>query len=401
MFEEEEEKEVMTRVLSAGGRLGIEIVQKLCWQRLMMSTTGTAHRLGLVTTEESLAPGACLQLHVPFQVQVRPIHQVDSPVNKVVVKLVAESELSEDDLKQMFTWNTRGSSQNVVVDSTLTEKGIELCRLQNPFMCTVEAPFHTNMEINTAGLGSVSISDMESDSVSISTEKGGIHSKRLKCENIKFRSIDGDILCTGVMQGNIDIVTQGIGSVTGMRFQGNKIQVATENGSIDVSAIYAERSNFTTKTGNMNLENYHGHGTISVNNGNLVVFGLDGSLKVDVENGNADIQVSRLHSLHVMNKAGNIAVKVPESLQASLELEANNLKLEKRLRVQGAIIRKFDRQHLSGFLGAGKGPLVMLFAKNGDVELSIQDWLSSLQLGGVIPEFSHKGESHEPLPLGR
>lgn len=395
---------LMSRVAGEVVRLSMDILRKGCPHRRMSTTTNAPRRLGLISAEEKLSPSAALHLHVPFQVQVRPvsIDEVNlSNPSKVIMKLAADSDEDEDTLKEMFTWNTRGSATELVLDCALTDKGKEFCATANPFVCIIEAPFHTSMEINTHGLGNVSISDMECDSVSISTQNGGILSKRLKCGNIKLRSTGGDILSTGVMQGNINIVTHGTGSITGMRFQGSTVQVATESGSVDVSAIYAENSSFITNSGNLNLENYHGHGTISIKSGNLFVSGLDGSLKVDIEKGNADIQVSRLQSLHVMNKSGNVAIKVPETLQASLELEANELKLEKRLRVQGGISRKSDRQYLSGFLGAGKGPLMMLFAQNGFVELSIQDWLSSLQLGGVIPEFSHKGESHEPQPLGR
>uniref|UniRef100_A0A4D5R9K3 Protein FAM185A n=1 Tax=Scolopendra viridis TaxID=118503 RepID=A0A4D5R9K3_SCOVI len=369
------------------------------------SDSSTFHQITVFSSEEKLSPTGSVNLHLPFNVQIQPVNVEDFPqMDKTFFKLVASCghEMDEKALKQMFSWEIESTPFSVLIKSKLTDEGLNFCRgTSNPFMFMMNIPLYCNLQVETEKMGNVSVSELESKKLSVSTDKGGIHCKRLKCAEMNLKSNSGDVLCTGVLQGNINIKTKNKGSVTGMRFQGNEIDVATEDGSIDVSAIYADRSCFQSNTGNMNLENYHGNGAVSIKQGNLFVSGLDGSLKVEMEKGSANIQVSRFHSLHIMNKQGDVKVNVPETLQASLELEGKELQIEKRLRTQGAIKRKKDQKHLSGFLGAGKGPLMMLFAPNGEISLNIQDWLSSLQLGGVIPEFSHKRDTYEPQPLGK
>lgn len=260
-----------------------------------------------------------------------------------------------------------------------------------------------DIDVVVDGVSSVRATDLETKRLNVKTEKGAIHCKKIKGDQIKLDSKTGDVVSDGVMQGNIDISTRGEGKVSAMRLQGTEVNINTEQGTIDLSAIYADKSSITSTSGNMSLENYHGNGLVKLEEGNLKLSGLDGSLKAEVAKGNVEVQVSRLEGLHIAAQNGDVVVKVPDNMPARLELEGNELVLDKRLGIQVEYqAMKKQKRSLSGFLGAGKGPLIMIVSPSGTISLTIQDWLSSLQLGGVaIPEFDHKKDSHEPLPMGR
>uniref|UniRef100_T1IZB0 DUF4097 domain-containing protein n=1 Tax=Strigamia maritima TaxID=126957 RepID=T1IZB0_STRMM len=327
-----------------------------------------------------------LDIKTPFKTRITSSQDDIELLDKASIKVVDESEtLNPNDVKNLVSFETTVTDSSVTVFRGISKSD----KINSKFICDAIVPIQYNIKAAVAGAGSVEIQNIESKNVTITTKEGNITCKTIKCETLNLSSTSGDISFPSVVHGNINIKTQD-GNVSGIRLQGTHIDIETNRGIIDLSSIYAETSVFKSVSGEMNLDNFHGNGTVQLKDGTVKITGLDGSLRGDVESGEITVQVSRLNGLYLNNKNGNIEVKVPTHLQSRVEIEAKEIDIEKRLQVQGKF-KKSDRgRTFTGVLGAGNGPIVIIFAPKGLVRISIQDWLSSM--GGMIPEFGPSEE---------
>lgn len=60
-------------------------------------------------------------------------------------------------------------------------------------------------------------------------------------------------------------------SINGERFQAGTVVCSTEKGEININALYAENSKFTSQSGNISLGGCHGSVSAKTENGNIKI----------------------------------------------------------------------------------------------------------------------------------
>lgn len=101
---------------------------------------------------------------------------------------------------------------------------------------------------------------------------------------------------------------------------GDNVTVLTEEGGISVNSCYSQSSSFTTKTGDLNLQNVHRNCEINVEErSNLTMSGFNGNLLVTLNSGSIDLQLAELHgeSVILANNSADIDLKLGEEVTSN------------------------------------------------------------------------------------
>ena len=93
----------------------------------------------------------------------------------------------------------------------------------------------------------------------IITDKGSCHLTNLRGSRLNVETLGGDITCDSQLLSEFGILdTKGKGKISVKKLQGRKFCVDTQNGSIDVGALYLLRAELTSRGGQVNLGDIHG-----------------------------------------------------------------------------------------------------------------------------------------------
>ncbi|XP_071443078.1 protein FAM185A isoform X2 [Hetaerina americana] len=247
----------------------------------------------------------------------------------------------------------------------------------------VEIPVVCDIDV-ISKFGDVSVESFVSDKLSVEAENGDINCRKLNCGTMNLKSSNGNIICEGIILGNIKIKAGKLGRIRGANFQGNLLEVETDDGDIDVSSTYSLKSSFITKKGNVSLKNLHRSSFVSIQKGNLSIFGLDGSLDARVQDGNIRVQITQLDAdSYLETKNGKVSLSVAKSNVCQLNLSAREiLILKETLRSMGEIEHSSSGQVFRSLPHDNPSAAQMkVVSENGEVHLKEESWISSLNLG--------------------
>ncbi|XP_069484158.1 protein FAM185A isoform X3 [Ambystoma mexicanum] len=224
-------------------------------------------------------------------------------------------------------------------------------RIDSQMRVEVSTPARFDLDIKTFGAGSVKIQKIDCDTCRIETEKGDSALQSVKSHHIHVRARGGKVVGIGTLHGNLDIQASEKSTVFLDKVQGSSVHISTEDGQLRTKYIYAESSFLSTAAGNIGLGSVHGNVTVQSKQGNITV--------------------------------GDIAVKVPASLKASLDFSGTEIDVNPEIQLQGTQnTSKEGHASLTAQMNERSDGEQWIHASTdtGRVSLQIQNWFQSLKL---------------------
>ena len=156
---------------------------------------------------------------------------------------------------------------------------------------------------------------------------------------------DGDVV-VGAIQGNVEVHT-GDGDVTLETITGDVVELSTGDG--DVRAESIDASSLSLQTGDGDLQIREASGRITARTGD----------------GDVWIGIARFAGLSVRTGDGDVTVRADPTIAANVEVDGEDLVLDRAFRLSGRI----RDNHLSGTLNGG-GPSLDIRTGDGSVRIT-------------------------------
>ncbi|XP_069484157.1 protein FAM185A isoform X2 [Ambystoma mexicanum] len=242
-------------------------------------------------------------------------------------------------------------------------------RIDSQMRVEVSTPARFDLDIKTFGAGSVKIQKIDCDTCRIETEKGDSALQSVKSHHIHVRARGGKVVGIGTLHGNLDIQASEKSTVFLDKVQGSSVHISTEDGQLRTKYIYAESSFLSTAAGNIGLGSVHDS--------------LDGSLKALTQQGAINVYINQLGKVALKSQEGDIAVKVPASLKASLDFSGTEIDVNPEIQLQGTQnTSKEGHASLTAQMNERSDGEQWIHASTdtGRVSLQIQNWFQSLKL---------------------
>jgi hypothetical protein len=153
---------------------------------------------------------------------------------------------------------------------------------------------------------------------------------------------DGDIR-SGDLSGEIELDT-GDGDIEVGEVRGGRVRLETSDGDIRVRSVEATRLDLSTSDGDVDLGPIRSEVHVSSGDGDIRLE-LAGAFPVTVETGD-----------------GNVTVRAPADLGVSLDLEGEDIELDRPVQVRGRV----SSSRLRGELGGG-GPEIRIRTGDGEI----------------------------------
>ncbi|XP_046623011.1 protein FAM185A-like isoform X1 [Neodiprion virginianus] len=319
-----------------------------------------------------------------------------NPFGKVVVEVPCDVEIRPTDFERYPDMNTLLVRVLVVEDSAVENRPSSLISVEvndrevwevkgdTPIpanaKCLIESPIRFDVDVRVAGMSSVNVSGMVSDSIIVRTAAGNITGEKLQASQMILSSDDGgSVTLRRTLQGNIEINTVDRGTVRADKFLGTDLKVSTENGDVDIGSSYCTNSYFTTENGNLTLNNLHMDSTIDIpGNGGLNILCLDGSLDAKLNTGPSRVRVVRLSANSSISSSGDVNLVVPEQNDIQLNLKAG------RLDVDGSINGMEEHTRNVQRFKSFKGDTSLDVMSDKSIKVSKASWADTLNLGRFL-----------------
>jgi len=320
-----------------------------------------------------------LELTSPLNVKLKPTGGLDEPnLDEARVKLLTRS--SEPEIGVTLTPVQEGN--RLAIDAKYNTD-----KRQDDYLTDIEVPMVHNIDVEASGEACVDIKDfMESKYINVTTDQGRITAHKLRTENLLLKTVTGDVICLGQLQGNIKISSEKGTVVAEKRFVGPNVEVETECGDIRVASSYCDQAKFCTNRGNMHLRNVHNESYIAIyEQGDLKIHGIDGSTNIFVKQGDVDAQVSKVsHESRIHVEEGDIRLRLNENYPLKIDIVANDVVPDAKFQGLGKTEKdggEPGRVHYFAAIEPNKfSPTLVVVAENGTVVLDSQDWAASLGL---------------------
>ncbi|XP_058276378.1 protein FAM185A isoform X2 [Hirundo rustica] len=309
----------------------------------------------------SVSPRGRLRVRLSCQVSVRPLDPQRCPgADRVLVAVSGGSP------------GHRGRERDPVRvehDEALGQVAIVADGVDSKTAVDVRTPAKFDLDIKTSGTGCVKIQKIECDNCKIETEKGTSVLQSIKSHKIDIRTNGGKVIGLGTLYGNTDICATEKGSVNIEKLQGTTINISTEDGLLKTKYLYAESASLSSESGDIMLGSIHDSS--------------DGSLKASTYHGTIDVYVSQLRKVDLKSQKGSIAVKVPASLKAYLELSGRKVDVSSEIQLKETqSVSKDDHVTISGHMNQRdeRDKWIKADTQNGKVCLKTQSWFQSVKL---------------------
>uniref|UniRef100_A0A1I8Q8P5 Adhesin domain-containing protein n=1 Tax=Stomoxys calcitrans TaxID=35570 RepID=A0A1I8Q8P5_STOCA len=234
------------------------------------------------------------------------------------------------------------SSVEVIVKK-LTENTMD-------FHCELAVPIKASLEI--CSKSGVNVSKIYGDILKLRAEKY-IAVAEVKSEIIDVASVDGNIVCLGLLLGKkTKVETKNNGHIILDKLQGDEILCKTDSGNISTSCCYVESSTFETNNGLLDLKNIHKTTNVLVHrDGNLKMSGVHGNLKVDFNGNSMELQLSELTGDNCIRAkdAKSSIINISEEIENTTSITANLVDCN-----DSSITLDSSLQHLSSGLNEDK-----------------------------------------------
>ena len=304
--------------------------------------------------------GGSLWVKSPYHVNIKPTNTMEYPnldqaFVQVNIRVVHIVHIVTDRAVQVKSSDDSVTPEDV--DIQVTQKGPKLQvsgygDFSDSIMIEVEVPIVYDVTAVTTGEASIKCRDMiESDRCQLTTEAGNISISGVKTSKLIVQSEDGEVTCSGAVQGSVSINTVSGHVKSNKRFTGPSLDINTESGNINISSCYSDQSKFTTMTGELSLSNVHNQSYVAVyEEGDVKMTGVDGTASVFVKKGNLDLQISNVKSesrFHV--EEGDVILKLSDSQPLKVCVTGKQVSVDDKFSGYGDIETKEDNyQHYFG-----------------------------------------------------
>ncbi|XP_004639324.1 protein FAM185A [Octodon degus] len=333
---------------------------------------GSARRRAAKEWALRVSPFGRLRLRLPCRVAVRALDPLCHPDGDRVLVAACDAEGGPRGL----------ASLQVTHDEALRETTIEADGLDPGASVEVDAPLRFDLNIKSSGSSCVRVQNMECDDCKIEIEQGTSFLQSVKSKKIHVQTKGGNVICVGTVYGNIDIRTSHQSSVTIDKLQGSRVHIATEDGLLEAKYLYTESSLLSSAAGDIMLGSVHGDIILQSETGNITVDSSAGCLKASTHQGAIDVYVSQLGNVELKSDKGSVTVKVPASLQASLQLSGKEVDVSPEVRIQDmARVHQGDGVTVTGLMNPTREQenWIRAAAPEGTVSFRSQTWFQSLK----------------------
>nr|XP_057932104.1 protein FAM185A [Doryrhamphus excisus]XP_057932105.1 protein FAM185A [Doryrhamphus excisus] len=323
-----------------------------------------------------VSPFSTVRARLGSSISVRPLDPHAFPeADRVFVTVHSGASTS---------WEKDVDDFHVQYDEHSKELLITADRDDGSYSVSISAPIKSNVVISTHGEGNVEVKNMECDICTVHTERGNCILHSIKGHQVEVHS-GGDVTGLGTIHGNVEISASGSSAIRVKKLQGTTMKLSTERGDLKAKAIYAESSCISSCTGKMELGHVHGDATVKNTTGDTHIDGSNGFLKVSSQSGGIDVYVGDGGSAEVLSQEGAVCIRVPSSLRADVELCGASVDISHDVTLHQLQKNTTAGQtRVTGYMNTDC-PLeqrLKVTTERGSVNLRMQSWFESLNLGG-------------------
>ncbi|XP_063906530.1 uncharacterized protein LOC135125111 [Zophobas morio] len=318
-----------------------------------------------VTLQELAVQTFCdIQVNVPFKVNVKPldVHEHHN-CDRLKIELLGIKS-GRDTLKHIQDGN------NIKIFSSTED-------YDENITCNIQAPVKANL--NVQAHGDVCAGAFGGSKLVLQSRKGNIFVNKFQGDLFSVTTQNGDIVLKGAVVATDIKVVADIGNIKAKRLQGLDALVKTNEGNITVESSYCDKGVFEGRNGDFNLHNIHKNSDVCVKNGNLNLTGLDGHINAQLENVNADIQISRiLENSKITANNGDVKLQLSDHCQDNtmFEIKTDNHVLDPSIRL---IPSKNDKT-LFLMPHTEQYKHLLVESNNGKVSIHSASWANMLKL---------------------
>ncbi|CAH0552711.1 unnamed protein product [Brassicogethes aeneus] len=239
----------------------------------------------------------------------------------------------------------------------------------NNYCSAIVAPIKANLDVKSKK--DVLVGSFNNDFIKVESDNGNISLKNYYGDQLNLVTNKGNIEIKGPVQSSkfFGSVYKS-GSITTGKLHCLDVHLKINEGFINISSSYSEKSKFEANKGELQLNNIHKNCTIILKKGKLNLAGFDGNLNVIVEKGDANIQISRLiENSAIKIENGNLNLKLSEECQETCEFKINS----KNVKIDNSMNVKIQNDTYSFQKGDKSGKL-SIECLNGDVNIESSSW---------------------------
>lgn len=342
------------------------------------------------------APFSCgsptIIIRSPYSVKLKPIDPVEfGDVKAVSGYLYLETETDEEMSAEEKRAFQRDIHYEVKAVWTQEREFVEVsCSRPQKFQYPSEdislhfqVPVHYSVEIEAKDEANVCVSGLEGKQYEIITDQGSCELKNLKGSRLIAETEGGDLKSDSLLFWSGILGTKQEGRILVKKLQGTKFCLYSEDGDIDVGAMYLVRAELASKGGQVKLGDIHGSTEIDVDRGDISVVSASGKLKAVTTTGNVNVNLSYHDDVMLKSKEGNVSVKtLEESVFSKLKVKSKSINIDPSLNL---VKTEEDAGENFIVLTAQFNPkqdeqeqtrTITAEAKLGSVKLEKNDWFS-------------------------
>ena len=220
------------------------------------------------------------------------------------------------------------------------------------------------------------------ENVSLISERGKVKVKNLKARDIELQTRSGEILCDGIISGNLTVQTKTDSDFFCKEISGNNVTVTTEEGDITVwSECDSANGHFFTQSGHVHVNKFMDSNANIVirESGNVTYKLVSGSTTCMVRQGSVYATVMSIdRNSEVKVGDGEVHLRVPADVKFRLRVSAPSTMIAPPILNTGDFTVKTGRPEVfdnssSGDKGSTSLPLLNVVVNYGSVYVYVAE----------------------------
>lgn len=372
------------------------------------------------TLTRQVDPYSNIKITSSYHLNVRPYDVYECPDGNLLrislqpLDNQPKTELSAE-LEQFiknFNASIKIDEQNIIIDTKdELNKQSTVHKLSNSIVCLIEVPVKANLKV--CGHRDVSIENLYSDDILVTTSDGNINTKNIHSTNLSLSAEHGNIVCKGsTLAQKMDVRTYGDKVIdSNLKFNGfhlfsgfcslfviylfqkiylqntlgDHLTAISENGLIHTDSCYSENSKFITQRGNLQLKNVHKRSELYVlDGGELNVSGFHGILNAKTKGGKLHFQLTEVYGDSCIDAIDPISLNINISefveQHTCISIDAKEIDIDKHLEY----FKLNETKTKSGKqIVIGNRDLIednLSIRTNSNVSLGKMSWMDSVKL---------------------
>jgi DUF4097 and DUF4098 domain-containing protein YvlB len=197
----------------------------------------------------------------------------------------------------------------------------------------------------------------------VKTSDGDIRAGEL-AGRLEARTSDGDVMITAV-DGPAVLLRSSDGDVRVDRIHGDEVEARTSDGDVRVRSAAGKELTFSTSDGDVRVEEAEADAIyLKTSDGDIDVTATAGKVRAHTSDGDIRVTLTGETQLDLVTSDGDIAIRVPQTMGATVDLRGEHVRLTGGIDIQGDV----SSHRVRGTLGKG-GMEITARTSDGSVTL--------------------------------